>query len=414
MSFLESFGLNAASSLFGIGGAALGYKYNKKLMEAQQAWNTSERLAQQQYNSNERRLAQQYNTSERLAQNQFSENMYNTYSSPEALVRQFTAAGLNPRLAVDGGSVGSVQANSGSSASISPQSSGMLGITPPYQDVNSFSQGFINIAQALKSIAEAKKVGVETTSLQKFMDEQLSGLKLENRAKELGNIILSAQTKVIDKKVDAELQKLLVDVANGQATTDHIRQVIDNLKKDGKLKDFEISTWFEKYDADLANLKASTDNLNADTDVKKDEHALFEDKQRLMRATTRKFNSEAEKDAAITAYQKAATALVDFDNYVNSYNGPTEGPEWERLSQKARSLIKTYQETAKQAGFESDIKAEERDQAIYDTIRKRNEANYSKDNMGSGIIGDAATAAYRVSRRFRDDVWDFFKGRSSD
>lgn len=413
LDFLPGIGTLVKGAI-GMGSSALGYSYNKKLMQAQQRYNTSERLATQQYNTSEREAAQAYNTGEREAQNAHAEQMYNTYSSPQALVRQFSDAGLNPRLAVDGGSVGSIQANSGSSASISPQSSGMLGITPPYQDVNSFSQGFVNIANALKSIAEAKKSGVETTSLQKFMDEQLTGLKLENRAKELGNIILSAQSGVIDKKVDAELRKLLSDVANGEATTDQIRQVTDNLKKEGKLKDFELSTWFKKFDADLAHLNASTANLNADTDVKKDEHALFAEKQSLMRATIRKFNSEAEKDKAITAYQRAATALVDFDNYVNSYNGPLDGPDWERLSRKARSLIKTYEETAKQAGFESEIKGYERDQALSDAIRKGYEAEYAKDNMGSGLVGDAATACYRLYRRFSGDVSDISRGSSSD
>lgn len=230
LSFLSGAGGSSAiSGVSSLLGGALGYAYNKKLMQAQQAYNTSERLATQQYNTSEREAAQAYNTGEREAQNAYAEQMYNTYSSPEALVRQYEAAGLNPRLAIGANSAGSVAASSGHSATVSPQSSGMLGITPPYQDVTSFSQGFVNIANALKAIGEAKKTGVETRWLEASFNDKLRELKYGADAQQFAAEIAKINARYLPEEKRRYIEKMIMDMAEGEANIEKLHYEADQL-----------------------------------------------------------------------------------------------------------------------------------------------------------------------------------------
>lgn len=258
-------GSSAISGVSSLLGGALGYAYNKKLMQAQQAYNTSERLATQQYNTSEREAAQQYNTGEREAQNAYAEQMYNTYSSPAALVRQYEDAGLNPRLAIGSNTAGSVAASSGHSASVSPQSSGMLGITPPYQDVNSFTAGFVNIANALKSLAEAKNKNVDTTWLENSMKDRLKGLVLSNEATDLANKLNFVKLYYAPERERAEIDNILKDIAEGTASIEEIKARTAKWVEEGLMAKYEREHWLELYTERLNNLKADTANKESDT-----------------------------------------------------------------------------------------------------------------------------------------------------
>lgn len=270
LDFLPGIG-TLVKGAFGVGGTALGYAYNKKLMQAQQAYNTSEREATQAYNTSEREAAQAYNTGEREAQNAYAEQMYNTYSSPEALVRQYEDAGLNPRLAIGSNTAGSVAASSGHSASVSPQSSGMLGMTPPYQDVNSFSQGFVNIASALKSLADAKKAGMETYQIEQTLAEQLRQYRLSNDAIEFANKL---NVKYGDEKQRREIESLIVDIAKGQEEVGEIRHRIDILVQQHRISKYEADKWLDNYEVKRRNMEAATEDLKAGKHLKESESDL--------------------------------------------------------------------------------------------------------------------------------------------
>ncbi len=270
LDFLPGIGTLVKGAI-GIGGSALGYSYNKKLMQAQQAYNTSEREATQKYNTSEREAAQAYNTSEREAQNAYAEQMYNTYSSPEALVRQYEDAGLNPRLAIGSNTAGSVAASSGHSASVSPQSSGMLGITPPYQDVNAFTQGFVNIASALKSLADAKKAGMETYQIEQTLAEQLRQYRLSNDAIEFANKL---NVKYGDEKQRREIESLIVDIAEGQEKVSEIRHRIDILVQQHRISKYEADKWLDNYEVKRRNMEAATEDLQAGKHLKESEADL--------------------------------------------------------------------------------------------------------------------------------------------
>lgn len=393
-------GLQGLGSLLGIGGAALGYKYNKRLMEQQQAWNTSEREAQQKYNTSERISAQNYNTGEREAQNAYAEQMYNTYSSPEALVRQYSGAGLNPRLAIGSNTAGSVAASSGHSATVSPQSSGMLGITPPYQDVSSFSQGFVNIANALKSLADAKKSGVETKRMEAFLQDELKGLQYQNRATELANLFNEKVLARADEKLDLEIKDILTRIANGQLEGKELEQKIKYLESQNVIIKYEGDHWLEKFRAEQDIRKATKEELEAgaaekraSAQVKIDEHNLFDIKKQLMRSQIGLNLSQAKKEEAVTRYTDSMAALNGLDIIIKTYSGPREGPAWDALSNFAKTTINNYETSSNILQAEQVLKDYEIKQAKY-------KSDLEHAGEASGILGDT----YKTIKALNEDA----------
>lgn len=405
MGFLGSlFGKSAITgglgALFGGASSALGYAYNKKLMEAQQRYNTSERLAQQEYNTSERLAAQQYNTGEREAQNAYAEQMYNTYSSPEALVRQYEDAGLNPRLAIGSNTAGSVAASSGHSATVSPQSSGMLGITPPYQDINAFSQGFVNIADALKSLADAKKSGVETKRMEAFLQDELKGLQFQNRATELANLFNEKVLERADQKLDAEIKLILTQIANGELQGKELTEKINLLKKENVIQGHVADKWVENYEADLNIKKATKEELEAaaaekraSAQVKIDEHNLFDIKKQLMRSQIGLNLSQAKKEEAVTRYTDSMAALNGLDIIIKTYSGPREGPAWDALSNFAKTTISNYETSSNILQAEQVLKDYEIKQAKY-------KSDLEHAGEASGILGDS----YKTIKALNEDA----------
>lgn len=396
--FGVSAGLQGLGSLLGIGGSALGYKYNKRLMEQQQAWNTSEREAQQKYNTSERLAAQQYNTGEREAQNAYAEQMYNTYSSPEALVHQYSDAGLNPRLAIGSNTAGSVAASSGHSASVSPQSSGMLGITPPYQDVNSFSQGFVNIANALKSLADAKKSGVETKRMEAFLQDELKGLQFQNRATELANLFNEKVLARADQKLDAEVKLILTQIAKGELEGKELTEKINILKKENVIQGNVVDHWLENYQADLDIKKATKEELVAGADekrasaqVKRDEHDLFPEKREL-------YSSQALANRAQARLSTSVAKINDIEYQIKTFKGPQNmfNPEWQRLSYYAQSQVETITHNLEILGYDVRIKRHQADKSRFEVDIAENEAisGRYKARMGysSHVDGEVGTA----------------------
>lgn len=390
---------------FGIAGSALGYKYNQKLMQQQQEWNTSERLAQQEYNTSERLASQKYNTGEREAQNAYAEQMYNTYSSPEALVRQYEAAGLNPRLAIGANSAGSVSASSGHSASISPQSSGMLGVNPPYQDVNSFTQGFVNIASALKSLADAKKSGVETKRMEAFLHDELQGLQFQNRATELANLFNEKVLARADKKLDAEIKDILTRVANGELEGKELKEKINYLKKQNVLIGNEVDHWSEKFQADMDIKKATKEELEAgaaekraSAQVKKDEHDLFPEKRELYSAQSEQARSSALANRAQARLSTSVAKINDIEYQIKTFKGPQNmfNPEWQRLSYYAQSQVETITHNLEILGYDVRIKRHQADKSRFEVDIAENEAisGRYKARMGysSHVDGEVGTA----------------------
>lgn len=226
-------------------------KYNSRLMREQMAWQTGEREAQQSYQ-----------TSEREAQNAYSEQMYNNYASPSAMARQYAEAGLNPRLAMDSGSVGSPTSGSGSNGGAP---SGQGAPAPAYIPQNNLASGFSDIAQALASLGQAKKAGVETSLLEAQFNDLVAKTKYEAETQKFIALFEKPLDVMLKKK---GVQRLLVEIANGQLQGEEIKERIHSLKLDNDIKQNELDHWLETWQAELNKTKAETANTEADTNVK--------------------------------------------------------------------------------------------------------------------------------------------------
>lgn len=227
---------------------------NKKMMREQMAWNTKEREASQAFTTSERLAQQGYQTGEREAQNDWSEYMYNQYQSPQALRDQYSAAGLNPALAISGSAAPA--ASSGSSGSApSGASSHALGYTPPYQDMNSISKGFAEIGNALSSLADAKQKGVETDYLEQTLKDRVKQESHRTMLMELG----ITEKDLQNKNIRQTFENLVAEMNLKNANIDKIRADIDYLKKRGVIEDLNAKTFMERFEFEQNKAIAETD-----------------------------------------------------------------------------------------------------------------------------------------------------------
>lgn len=271
--------IGGAASLFGLGGSS---SANMKMQKHAQEFQWRSMLAQQQWANAQRESAQDFQTSERMAQNDFALDTYQRFQSPAAQVAQLRQAGLNPNLAADVGSVGASSGSSSGSPS-GPSAGGLPGVTPPYMPYNSMAGSFKDIAGALSALADAKKSGVETDRLKKFMDEELAKLKYGNIAQQILNSINQTKLNYLNQKESAELQKLLQDVANGVATEQEIRARLAKLGVEKDLIQKQVDNYERELNANIEHTESETSlnramektedlrpaNVEADTEEKR-------------------------------------------------------------------------------------------------------------------------------------------------
>lgn len=232
--------ISGASSLLG---GIFGSSSNERMQKDAQAWQTSEREASQEYNTSEREASQVWQNQQRLDQNQYAIDVYNQYKSPESLVKQYKAAGLNPRLAMN--SAGDLSAASGSSGS-APSGTHVQPATvgAPYQDINSFSSGFKALAEGVSALASARKTGVDTSLLEDAYNDMLRSYKGKADQDEILGMV---NKKYLNKKMLADLNFVLANIDNKKADTKAVKQKFDNLVKEGVLLKYQADSFWEKH-----------------------------------------------------------------------------------------------------------------------------------------------------------------------
>lgn len=239
-------GLGAAT--FGAGLASAGASLANGIGQAFGANSANYKMRQHQ--TSERVASQQWQDQQRRSQNEFVESIYNKYDSPQALVDQYLSAGLNPRLAA--GEAGQINASSGSSGSAPV--GGSVPLMNPWS--SGFTSGFVDIANALKSIAEAKRAGADTTLIE-----------LNVKGQEIRNEILRVDAEIAKKfaaaKVENEINKIAQDIQLGKASEDKLRKEVELIGKKSKLTDQEIDAFWVNVKSQLDLNEAKTSEANS-------------------------------------------------------------------------------------------------------------------------------------------------------
>lgn len=200
---------SSIQGLMNLGSTALANNAQRKCKESKNAFNAQQADLNRQFQSREAEIARDW-----------QEQQYNEYSSPEAMVRQYKEAGLNPALMYGANlqsSTGSTSAPSGSAASGSTPSafaadltgiaSAFLGLAKLKQDIKeSQSRENANNAAAFAS----ERAGLASNS-QSAYHQSLTSLTKEqaNKVREEFRLIAATATNEEYKKIFLNLKKRL-------------------------------------------------------------------------------------------------------------------------------------------------------------------------------------------------------------
>lgn len=181
-----------SSLISGIAGNAAQKSANKANIQIAEQNNQTQRDIAAANNQNQIDMMRENNQFSRdMALEMF--NLENEYNSPVEQLKRLQEAGVNPAVyfANQNGSAGTADGATPSAAgsTISPQLPNM--VTPTVQAVPPIVTGVLGALTQLANIsqtkAQAKKLGVETDKLQKFMDEEFNSLVLNNKNLEIKN-----------------------------------------------------------------------------------------------------------------------------------------------------------------------------------------------------------------------------------
>lgn len=283
------------------------------------AWNTKEREASQNFTRAERLAQQGYQTSEREAQNEWSEQLYNQYQSPEALRRQYSAAGLDPAMAINGGSTAGSAAGSSGSAPTGA-SSPTMGVTPPYQNMNAFAQGFGEIANAMKSLADAKKAGVETSQMEEMFADRIKGLKYENELKSLGIEGKKLENRNVAKTYDLLTQQL----AKGDAEIGRIKALTYKLEQEGAISKQQAETFMRSFEAEQNKKIAEAGFINEQANTEKTKQSYNRASTALVKLQQKTEKTKPELNRSVTDLNDSMTQLHDLEYRIRNASSSEE------------------------------------------------------------------------------------------
>lgn len=184
---------------------------------------TSDAIGRGKGFSNTQLAEMQFNHDEAQLDRQFQEDMYNKYQSPEAQMRQYQAAGLNPALMYEGGvdingpSGGSAASVSGAVGGDSP-SNGFEQVMGIMSQFMSMITGASGIGSSVMDVANKTKATNSTVALQNAdiakKKEETRGIKIDNQRKQLqlaidravqASVISEAQAKAFKAAWEADV-----------------------------------------------------------------------------------------------------------------------------------------------------------------------------------------------------------------
>ncbi len=294
---------------------------------------TSDAIGRGKGFSNTQLAEMQYNHDEAQLDRQFQEDMYNKYQSPEAQMRQYQAAGLNPAL-MYGGGVDINGPSGGSAASVSGASGGDSP-TNAFEQVMGVMSQFINmitgasgIGSSVMNTVNQSKATNSTVALQDAdiakKEEETRGIKIDNERKQIQLAIDRAVKADVISQKQAESFKAAweADVLAGTP----VEEATKNL-----LTKFDIDT--ETYN----KTKAETDKASAEAALARGRNTReaaknvadiqFINKQMEVLDTQKTLNGAEEALAKVNKsvqeqVNKSAEAKSFLDNYAKENDLP--------------------------------------------------------------------------------------------
>lgn len=241
--------------------------------------------------SNTQLAEMQYNHDEADRERQYNEEMYLKYQSPEAQMRQYQDAGLNPALMYEGG----VDINGPSSAGAASASGAVGGDSPTngYEQVMGIMSQFMSMITGASGIGNSVMDTVNKTSATRA-DNALKDAQTEQTKVETNNSILKGKLQQIE--LDYKRQFYDLDVKEQE-------ERIENLKKQGKkiLSDIDVNN-------SVIELNGAQIDLTRGLTTKAEKECALLTSQTLLT------NLEAEKMSKLMPYvearEKAELALT--------------------------------------------------------------------------------------------------------
>lgn len=272
---LLSAGSSLLGSAFGLAGQNKSNKANIGMQREQNAWNAEQAKLQRDWQSAESSKSRDW-----------QEEMWrknNEYNTPQAQMQRMQQAGLNPWLMSGDAGVAST-APQGAAAS---GGSSAQGVAPPYQSGTQYAESFNMIASALSSLAQAKKTGVDTSFLERTLNDRVMSESLKRdlleiqrdwsgRLNERQVAKLSAEIADAWDRMDLRNNEKLTEAERAEMIHQQRLEIMENIKIKGKqyeelsrYVDNYLDKWWkariakEKADANASNASANASNASA-------------------------------------------------------------------------------------------------------------------------------------------------------
>ena len=236
------------------------------------------------FNAQQAELNRQFQSAEAEEARQWQEDYYLKYESPQARIRQYEEAGLNPALLygsnLGSGSPPSTSVPSGSVASVGFPSDGAGLLNFIGQMLSIKSQISLNKAKATQAMSDANKADAEASESKQRQDWN---------------------PKLWQSQLDT-----------GVVNRDNLRAGIEKLKSEINLNASKV----QLTDAQIKETLASVDNTVIDTAKKQLEIEGVRVNNNLLAAKVIEVQSQALLNEALTALNKSNTESVDIANFV--------------------------------------------------------------------------------------------------
>lgn len=290
--------------------------------------------------SNTQLAEMQFNHDEAQIDRQFQEDMYNKYQSPEAQMRQYQAAGLNPALMYEGGvdingpSGGSAASVSGAVGGDSPSNGfeQVMGIMSQFMNMITGASG---IGSSVMDVVNKSKATNSTVALQDAdiakKEEETKGIKIDNERKQLqlaidravqASVISEAQAKAFKAAWEADvLAGVPVETATKNVLTKFDIDAADLDKKGSEAEKNRADADKASAEAELARGRNTREAAKNVADIK------FINKQMDVLDSQKTLNGAEEELAKVNKsvqeqVNKSAEVKSFLDNYAKENDLP--------------------------------------------------------------------------------------------